>query len=163
MNIYKPSLDRSTADGYQNNHDFNSAISYEEVDLPFDVIEEDSITSQQVVGALNSDQVRQELPGYRFANDFDGEDYTVKAVNYSLKGVFPGNQQPSIEFEVGHGGEHSYLRPRLSAPGERELEDLTRDLDGIEEGMEKYFRNRQMADLGEGMSATAYGLFLRFL
>jgi hypothetical protein len=119
---------------------------FEEVNLPFDHLEEDYVEGEELRNSLTSNSVREKMEDYSIFTVQNLDGYDIKMVNRSLSGFFsPGVSGPYISSELVPNDEYSHLRVELGASSEAELEDISSDLEVLEAGLEGYFENREVS------------------
>jgi len=107
-------------------------ISYQEVKLPFEKLEEDHIDGKELYHALNSGELNQKLPDYSITSDQTRSDYSVELLQDHAS-------QNYIEAEIDPENEYSHLLVKVESYSSKGLDNLEDDLDRVEAGLESYF------------------------
>lgn len=130
--------------------------TFEEVNLPFDDIEEDYIPGDELRQSLTSSDLKDSMEEYSIHSAWSEDRYEVTMVKKDSSNLsFLNSSDPYISFEGRSDVDYSHLRIELAASGKRELEELSDDLDSLEEGLEEYFQSEQVLDQEAGKLIAA--------
>lgn len=110
-------------------------IEYQEVNLPFNHVEEDHIQGEELHNALFSRDLGENLGDYSISSEFNGDQYVFEA----SKDSYMTNKTSSIKAEIEPDRDYSHLRMELSSSTDRGLRELKRDLEEVESGLEDHF------------------------
>lgn len=115
--------------------------TYEEVKLPFGIINEDYIPGHELESALTSDAVQGSMDDYRIQSVSKDPNFWFEAQRYGPTN--PLRSSSAISFEGSKYGEYSHLRVEIAGKDRVELEKLSEDLDRLEYGLETYFSHEE--------------------
>jgi len=119
---------------------------YAEVELPFDVISEDHVLGSELKEALTGQEVKNSLEDYSVFPKNSSSEYEIKAVkDRALPYSHPEETAPYISFEGEEADAYSHLRVELAAPDSEALNEIYDDLNSLEEGLNDYFEQNNMA------------------
>ena len=124
---------------------------FEEVDLPFDVIDEDHVTGEELREALVEQLSRLDFYVVSGLDPVSG-DYRVRAFTDE------SGQSNYIGFNGNRSEDYSYLRVELGATDRSEFEELYGDLDALEEDLGRHFQ-QQPAGGNSSCTSSVYATY----
>lgn len=128
--------------------------TFEEVNLPFEDISADYIEGEQLLDAMTSSSVKEELSDYVIHSVQNGGDYEFRALND--QSWLSSSGTGYIAFEGRLDGEYSHLRVELAASNEEGMDSLYSDLEAFEDGLEGYFSQEDTSTVGEVVSQPVH-------
>jgi hypothetical protein len=130
--------------------------TFEEVNLPFDDLEIDYIEGEGLRESLTSSAVKEAMGDYSISSVWSEDKYeTIMAKKSHSNLSFLTSSDPYISFKGRPDALYSHLRVELAASEEEVIEELCRDLDALEEGLEKYFRPEENTEQEKSQLLTA--------
>ena len=109
-------------------------IDYEEIQLPFESLEEDYISGEELSEAVESSI--KSLDDY----SIEGEGETVRAYKGSkIRYLFSVTSRPYIEFEISESQKYSHITAEIVAYDEEKKESILKDVQIAEVYIEQFF------------------------